>query len=205
MAQVNPGETTSQPQFLKAPASWRACKLWESHGPSPEHIQGDESVLPPVTSPVCSPSAPRLLSALPPPHVASPLGPWRHSPLTGKATPAREWLHHTDHSDNSPNKTMSLKPQTTMQQGCGTQSHRRGERARASALLHKRNTVPRAVTWEIHSDCTQRQGWAGRKHWLWAEHDSLLGMQPWERLILSLPVFPSVAWNNNRTQLMGLS
>ena len=65
MAQVNPGETTYQPQFLKAPASWRACKLWESHGPSPEHIQGDESVLPPVTSPVCSPSAPRLLSALP--------------------------------------------------------------------------------------------------------------------------------------------
>ena len=41
---------------------------------------------------------------------------------------------------------MSLKPQTTMQQGCGTQSHRRGERERererASALLPQTEHSP---------------------------------------------------------------
>ena len=73
MAQVNQGKMTSQPQFLNVPVLLRAWKLWESHGSSPEHIQGDESLLPPVTSPVGSPSHPRLLSAPRyPPYVAIP-------------------------------------------------------------------------------------------------------------------------------------
>lgn len=97
----------------------------------------------------------------PPPHVASPLWPWRHSPLTGKGAPARGWLHHTNHSDNSPNKTVSLKPQTTMQQGCGTQNHRRGKRESAP-YCHGQNTVPRAAAWR-HTQTGHPEGTVRRQ------------------------------------------
>lgn len=135
ITQVNRRKMTSQPQFLNAPVLFGVWKLWESHGSSPEHIQGDESLLPPATCPVCSPSCPKVLSAPPSPHM-------QPSPLTMTMTPlssdrhgntCQGWLHCTNHSDNSPNKTVSFKPQTTIQGGWGTQRHRKGKRGRERA------------------------------------------------------------------------
>lgn len=98
-------------------------------------IQDDESLLPPVTSPTCSRSCPKLLS--PAPHR-------QPSPLT--MTPlSSDTQGNTCQRVTSPypvtlttaqiKPCQSFKPETTVQQGWGIQSHRKDREKEARELL----------------------------------------------------------------------